>query len=68
MYQKPSHTWHSETMESMKKKTKEELLYIIKDCSEAAEAGKDFNPKVGEYLDTIHYASMELKKRRNKNG
>lgn len=68
MYKQPSHTWHSDTIASMEEKTYNELLYIIKDCLEAAEAGKDSNPKVGEYLDTMHYASMELKKRSNKNG
>lgn len=55
--------WHSDEMKRMAKRSTDSLHYIIKDCREAAEAGKGFNPKVGQYLDQIHYANMELRKR-----
>jgi len=59
----PITSWHSTTMKNFKTKTDDELEYIISDCEAAIEAGKNFNPKCGQYADEIHYANMELKKR-----
>lgn len=57
--------WHSYTMEAMKRKTDAQLRYIIKDATEAAEAGEKMgNPKADQYRDEAHYASMELQRRR----
>jgi hypothetical protein len=46
----------------LKRKTDAELRYIIKDATEAAEANKE-NPNNGFYLDEVHYAAAELRKR-----
>ena len=54
--------WHSQTMKNFKAKKPEELCYIIQDCKQAIEAMPD-GFKVGVYMDEIHYAGMELKKR-----
>lgn len=58
--------WHSETMKAMKGRSIESLEYVIKDCREAAEAAKSLGNATseGRYLDEMHYACMELKKRR----
>ena len=56
--------WHTETMEKMKARSVDSLLYIRKDAFDAAVAGETINnPKTGQYWDEYHYASMELKKR-----
>tara|TARA_R110000772_G_scaffold48018_2_gene109511 strand:- start:2311 stop:2499 length:189 start_codon:yes stop_codon:yes gene_type:complete len=56
--------WHTETMEKMKARSIDSLLYIRKDAFDAAVAGETINnPKTGQYWDEYHYASMELKKR-----
>ena len=41
------------------------LRYIIKDAREAMLAMPD-GPKAGYYMDEIHYASMELARRRGR--
>jgi hypothetical protein len=53
---------HKEYPKSLKHKTDAELRYIIKDATEAAEANKE-NPNNGFYLDEVHYAAAELRKR-----
>ncbi len=60
--------WHSDKMAEMKHKTVDSLRYIIKDCREAAEAANSLGNDVaeGRYIDAMHYASMELKKRLDK--
>jgi len=59
--------WHTETMEKMKARSVDSLLYIRKDAFDAAVAGETINnPKTGQYWDEYHYASMELKKRGEK--
>ncbi|MDH5183988.1 MAG: hypothetical protein OEX12_08880 [Gammaproteobacteria bacterium] len=61
--------WHSKTMASMRSKTVEELQYIYKDATEAAEAGESFgNPKSGQYRDEAHYAAMEITARSKRAG
>jgi len=57
--------WHSQTMERFSKLSNESLVYIRDDAAAAAKAGQEIdNPKTGQYLDEVHYASMELAKRR----
>jgi hypothetical protein len=55
---------HAEYQEKMKTKTVLELLFIIRDASEAARIMID-GEKNGYYLDEVNYASMELNRRRN---
>lgn len=56
--------WHSETMQKMESLSVDSLLYIRNDAFKAAVVGASINnPKVGQYWDEYHYASMELKKR-----
>lgn len=58
--------WHSQTMAAFAKKTDDQLRFIIKDAGEAARLGEKINnPKVGEYMDEVHYAQMELRKRQD---
>lgn len=64
-YTPPPHTWHGDQQRSMAKKSDAELRYLIKDCQETVRLQQDFNPKCGEYMDMIHYAAMELRKRKN---
>lgn len=47
----------------MRSLTDEALRFTIADAKEALEAMPD-SPKAGYYQDEIHYASMELKRRR----
>jgi len=55
--------WHSETMARFAKLNKDQLEYIRDDARAAAEAGETIgNPKVGQYLDEVHYACMALRK------
>jgi len=55
------------THEEMQRKAKSldtaGLIYTIKDCMEAEQAGRGFNPKCGEYLDMASYCGMELRRR-----
>ena len=54
--------WHSQAMAHFKTVPTDSLCYIIQDCRRAVEAMPD-NPKCGQYMDEIHYAGMELKRR-----
>lgn len=64
-YSDGSGKWHSYTMEAMKRKSDAQLKYILKDATEAADAGEKMgNPKAAQYRDEAHYASMELARRR----
>ena len=54
--------WHSETMALYAKKDSQSLIYILRDCHDAIHALPD-NPKCAQYMDEMHYAGMELKKR-----
>lgn len=60
--------WHSDKMEEMKHKSEHSLRFIIEDCMEAAKAAKSLGNEIaeGRYLDEMHYASMELRARREK--
>ncbi len=60
------HTWHSETMNRFAKLPIESLEFIQSDALEAARVGDGWNPKAGQYWDEDHYASMEIKKRKEK--
>jgi hypothetical protein len=53
---------HAEYQKLMKTKSIAELMYIIKDASEAASSNPD-NKNCGYYLDEVHYASAELRRR-----
>lgn len=57
--------WHSQKIEAMKTKSINSLRYIINDCAEAAKCAQNLGnfEAEGKYLDEMHYASMELKKR-----
>lgn len=59
--------WHSQTMAVFAKKTDAQLEFIIKDARDAAKAAQSLGnaKKEGEYTDEMHYASMELRKRRD---
>jgi len=54
---------HDEYQKSLKYKSDNELRYIIQDAKEALKSIPD-NPNAGYYQDEIHYASMELNKRK----
>ncbi len=56
---------HDKYPKSLKRKTIDELKYIIKDASEAEKANPD-GPNAGYYADEVLYASMELNKRQQK--
>lgn len=53
---------HEKYPKSLKRKTIDELKYIIKDASEAEKANPD-GPNAGYYADEVLYANMELAKR-----
>jgi hypothetical protein len=57
---------HKTALDDMRKKTVSELLYIMKDASEAAinAQGMGDSSSEGYYLDEINYASMALAERR----
>ena len=54
---------HTEYPKLLKKKSKEVLRYIIKDCNEALEALPE-GENSHYYMDEICYCDMELKRRR----
>ena len=54
--------WHSETMTAYADKSSDSLIHILRDCNSAIHAMPD-NPKCPQYMDEMHYAGMELKKR-----
>jgi hypothetical protein len=56
---------HAQYQKSLKTKSDESLLFIIKDCREALTANPN-NPKANHYSDEICYCSMELSKRLDK--
>lgn len=56
---------HDKYPKSLKRKTIDELKYIIKDASEAEKANPN-GPNAGYYADEALYASMELNKRQQK--
>jgi len=56
--------WHSETIARFRTLSVDSLEYIRSDSRSAAIAGETINnPKCGEYWDTYHYATDELKRR-----
>lgn len=56
--------WHTRTMEKMKGHTDDELRFIHKDATEAADNGEKMgSKKSGQYRDEAHYASDELGRR-----
>lgn len=60
--------WHTRTQEKMKTHSEDQLRFIHKDATEAAETGEKSgfdSKKTGKYRDEAHYASMELKKRQD---
>ena len=54
---------HTQYPKSLKKKTDEELRFIIKDATEAAKVNPT-GPNTGYYLDEVHYAFNELRRRK----
>lgn len=55
---------HTEYPKRLRKKTDEELRFIIKDANEAMNANPDSEKsRNGYYADEVNYASMELKRR-----
>lgn len=60
--------WHSQQQMKMRTHSEDELRYIHKDASEAAEIGERSgfdSKKTGQYRDQAHYASMEMRARRD---
>ena len=59
--------WHSRTQGKFATYNEDQLRYVIKDASEAAKNAYAMgnHKKGGQYDDEVHYASMELKKRRD---
>ena len=55
---------HVKYPRSLRKKTDEELKFILKDANEAACANPD-GPNVGYYLDEVAYCIMEQKRRKD---
>jgi hypothetical protein len=62
-YQNTERLNFAEYRERLKTKTEAELLYIIKDASEAAQALPN-GQKCGYYQDEVHEANRELRQRR----
>lgn len=55
---------HGEYQKSLKNKSFAELMFIVKDAREAAHNAQQMGcPNEGYYLDEIHYASAEMRKR-----
>ncbi len=54
---------HDKYQKAIRRKTDEELKFILKDANEAACANPE-GPNVGYYLDEVAYCLMELKRRR----
>ena len=54
---------HNEYMKACKTKTVEQLQFIREDASAAIRA-MPFGENAGYYADEVHYAAMELKRRR----
>ncbi len=60
-----SDNWHTRTIAQFQDKTVEELKAILADAREAAVAARGM-PNEGRYLDEIHYAVGELRRREKK--
>jgi len=59
------HGWHSRTIAKFRDYSEAQLRFVIKDATEAADIGEKMgNPKAGQYRDEVHYASMELQRRK----
>ena len=58
---------HAEYPERLKSKTREELMYIMKDADQARTANPQ-GPKAGYYADEISYAGAELRRRDEREG
>lgn len=57
---------HGEYQKNLKSKTFAELMFIVKDAREAAHNAQQMGcPNEGYYLDEIHYASAEMRKRQS---
>jgi hypothetical protein len=54
---------HSEYPRNLRTKSFAELMYIVRDAREAAEANPE-GENVGYYLDEVCYAANEIKRRR----
>ena len=54
---------HDKYQKSLRRKTDEELNFILKDANEAACANPD-GPNVGYYLDEVAYCILELNRRK----
>jgi len=53
---------HSEYQARLRQKSMAELHFIAKDAAAAARAMPD-SPNTGYYLDEMHYALMEIRRR-----
>jgi hypothetical protein len=58
---------HAEYPALLRSKSRAELLFIMKDASEARAANPD-GPKAGYYSDEISYAAAEIRRRDQKGG
>ena len=56
---------HAEYQKGLKRKTEDQLRFIIKDAAEARDAFP-MGENAGYYADEVHYAAMELKRRLEK--
>jgi hypothetical protein len=61
--------WHTQKMAEVKRRTMAELYYSRKDLREviaiqeqSARAGLHV-PKLGQYIDELHYVAMEIRRR-----
>lgn len=54
---------HAEYQKSLRSKTVTELMFIQKDAAKARDAMPD-GENSGYYADEVHYAGMELRRRR----
>jgi hypothetical protein len=61
------HDWHRRTQEKFRGYDEAQLRFVIKDATEAEKLGRQMGTnaqKLGQYLDEISYASMELNRRK----
>lgn len=58
---------HKNYPKTLRKKSLDELRFIIKDAGDALAAMPD-GPKAGYYADEINYASMEIMRRKKHRG
>lgn len=58
---------HGEYQKNLKSKSFAELMFIVKDAGEASHNARQMGcPNEGYYLDEIHYASAEMRRRQNR--